>query len=46
MLIICFHTVEWFKLLLCLINTLIKHQSFVYTLLNVKTVLFKKINLS
>ena len=33
------HTVEEFQILLCITNNSIKHQSFVYTLLNGQTVL-------
>ena len=33
--------VRWFKVLLCITNDSIKHQSFVYIQLNVKTVLFQ-----
>ena len=33
-------TIKWFQVLLCITNNLIKHQSFVYTHLNDKTVLF------
>ena len=39
--IILLQTVKWFQLLLCITNNSIKHQSFVYTQLNVKTVLFQ-----
>ena len=35
--------VKWFQVLLCITNNSIKHQSFVYTQLNVKTVLFTTI---
>ena len=35
-----FHTVKWFQVLLCITNNSIKHQSFVYSLLNYRTVLF------
>ena len=33
--------VKWFQVLLCITNNLIKHQSFIYTQLNVKAVLFQ-----
>ena len=38
--------VKWFQVLLCIINNSIKHQSFIYTQLNVKTVLFQTIQFS
>ena len=44
--LILFNTIKWFQVLLCITNNSIKHQSFVYTLLNVKTVLFLTIQLS
>ena len=36
------HTVKQFQVLLCITNNLIKHQSFVYTLLKYQTVLFDR----
>ena len=38
--------VKWFQVLLCITNNSIKHQSFIYTQLNVKTVLFQIIQFS
>ena len=35
--------VKWFKVLLCITKNSIKHQSFIHTQLNVKTVLFQTI---
>ena len=37
---------KWFQVLLCIINSSIKHQSFIYSQLNVKTVLFLIIEFS
>ena len=42
-LLICLHTVKWFQILLCISNNSIKHQPFVYTLLNEQTILFQTI---
>ena len=44
--IICLHTVKWFQVLLCITNNSFKLQSFVYTQLNDKTVLFLTIQFS
>ena len=38
--------VKWFQVLLCINNNSIKHQSFIYITLNVKTYLFQKIMFS
>ena len=38
--------VKWFQVLLCITNNSIKHQSFLYTQLNVKIVLFLRIQFS
>ena len=38
--LILLHTIKWFQVLLCITNNSIKHQSFVYTQLNVKTIQF------
>ena len=35
--------VKWFQVLLCITNNSINHQTFIYTQLNVKTVLFQTI---
>ena len=45
-LFIIVNKVKWFQALLCITNNSIKHQSFVYTQLNVKTVLFQTIQFS
>ena len=37
---------KWFQVLLCITNNSIKHQSFLYTLLNDQTVLFLTIHFS
>ena len=44
--LICLHTVKWFKILLCITNSSIKHLSFVYTQLNDQTLLFQTIQFS
>ena len=41
-----FGLVKWLQVFLRITNNLIKHQSFIYTQLNVKTVLFKAIQFS
>ena len=38
--------VKWFQVFLCITNNSIEHQSFIYTQLNVKIVLFRTIQLS
>ena len=38
--------VKWFQVLPCITNNSINHQSFIYTQLNVKTVLFQTIQFS
>ena len=38
-----FNKVKWFQVLLCITNNSIKYLSFIYTQLNVKTVLFQMI---
>ena len=43
LLIIYLHTVKWFQVLLQIANNSVKHQSFIYSHLNVKTVLFQTI---
>ena len=45
-LLICLYTVNWFQELLRISKNSIKHQSFVYTLLNDQTVLFLTIQFS
>ena len=40
------HKVKWFQVLLCIINNLIKHQSFGYTQLNDQIVLYLRIQFS
>ena len=39
--LILLHMVTWFQILLCITNSSIKHQSFVYTEFNDQTVLFQ-----
>ena len=38
--------VQWFQVFLCITNNPIKHQSFIHTQLNIKTVLFQTIQFS
>ena len=38
--LILLHALKWLQVFLCITNNSIKHQSFVYTQLNVQTVLF------
>ena len=38
--------IKWFHLLLCITNNSIKHQSFIYLKIDVKTVIFQTIQFS
>ena len=40
------HSIKWFQVLQCITNNSIKHQSFIYTLLNDLIVLFQAIQFS
>ena len=44
--LILLYTVKWFQEFLCITNNSIKHQSYVYILLNDQTVLFQTIQFS
>ena len=39
------HTVKWFQVLPCITNNSFKYESYVYTQLNVKTVLFQTLQI-
>ena len=43
---ILLHTVEYFQVLLCITNSLIKHQLFVYAQLNYQQFYFKQFSLA